>query len=546
MEVSENPERPAPEPRTSEHAQPRRSLPTAIKDWISAKWIRSSVVAYIIVFLMVFQPNEIFEAFEQGKASTQQAAVLAAAGLPVFVLLAWLYDRYLARKPILDIKVASTGVGTVLVVGVLVVAAFAGINRIRVSDEAITAFEIGREYDRRPDISEYNLRLAERQYARATEAAPNFALAFAYLSKLHMRLYFLGYDDTSARLEMARAAMDHARELDRDLPQISLAEGYYHYWGFAQYDQAERAFQDARRGGLRKDADVFAGMGYVQRRKGQWRNALKNLRKAAELDARNADRLAEVGHTYSALRCYPEAERAYSRSIALAPDAHSTEIALAEAHLRSTGRTDMMGRVAAGLPMNVDPDGEFLVFKVKASLYAGDSLRALGALLQSGRSVIARQSFIHTNPMLRGIVRTYMGNREGAAASLDSARAGLSAMLHGDPNNRRLHLALSQTYAALGVRDSAIAHGERAIRLLRQTRGDDALDLPDYQLNLAAVYTWVGEPRKALELLARLVQVEAGPSPHELRLDPAWQPLRGEPGFAEIASASQRCLVRAN
>lgn len=520
-----------------------RNLPGDISRWVRSHWIGSAVVAYGFIYLMFFPPKDLFEAVEQGKAGTQQAAVIFAAGLPVFVLAAWCYDRHLKNKPLRTLRVTAVVMLTVVGVGIFVTSFFTAIGSIRVSDEAITLFESGREYDRRPDISEYNLRLAEQQYVHATQVDPKFALAFAYLSRLHTRLYFLGYDESPARLEMAREAISHARNLERNLPQISLAEGYYRYWGFADYARAERAFRDARRGGLRKDPDVFAGLGYMYRRQGHWREALKNLRKAAELDPRNGDRLVEVGHTHNALRCYPEAERVYRRSLALAPGAQSTEIALAETQLRATGRTDLFAGLAAGLPPNVDPDGEFLMFKVKAAMFAADSARALKLLLQAERPVISRQGFTYTTPMLRGLVRTYAGNREGAAAPLDSARATFVAMLGANPRNRRVHLALSQTYAALGTRDSAIAHAETAIRLLREMRGDDALDLPDYQLNLAAVYTLVGENARALQLLTRLVRVEAGPSPHELRLDPAWRPLHGLPGYAELITTPQRCLI---
>jgi tetratricopeptide (TPR) repeat protein len=506
-------------------------------------WMPLSVVAYAAVFWMVFQPEELWEAFEQGKAGTQQAAVAAAAVLPVALLLAWLHHRRISQKPVGDAKVATAAVLTVLLTGAFVVAALAAIARNQVNEEAIAIFESAREYDLSPDISGPTLYLAEQQYTRATTLDPNFALAFAYLSKLHMRLYFLGYDETPARLDRAREAIDRARELNRNLPQTSLSEGYYYYWGLADYARAESAFGDARRGRLRRNPDVSAGIGYVQRRRGRWSEALENLRRAAELDPGNADRLTEVGHTYNALHCYPDAERAYRSALAIAPHARSTAISLAEVHLRSTGRPDSLALVAASLPGHIDPDGEFLVFKVKASLLMQDSATALRLLLQAYKPEIERQGFIYTTSMLRGIVRAYSGNSEGAAAPLDSARADLMTMLRDEPRKARLHLALSQTYAALGVRDSAMIHAETALRLLRDSRGDDALDLPDYQLNQAAVYAWVGETGKALDLLTHLVGVAAGPSPHELRLDPVWLPLRGEPRFNELTSRRRRCLL---
>jgi|GEM_PF-5085597 len=504
-------------------------------------WMPLSVVAYVAVFLMVFQPDELLEAYDQGRAGPQQAAVSAAAVLPVLLLLPWLLHRRVSRKPIRDVTVAALAMGTVLLTGAFVVASLTVIARNRVSGEAIAAFESARRYDLDPDISRSMLQLAEQQYTSATTLDPNFALAFAYLSRLHMRFYFLGYDETPARLEKAREAIDHARELNRNLPQISLAKGYYYYWGRKDYARAESAFSDARRGRLRRDPEVHAGMGYVQRRMGRWSEALDNLRMAARLDPGNADRLTEVGHTYNALRCYPEALRAYRRALEIAPHARSTQISLAETYLRSTGRTDSLMDLATRLPLDADPDGEFIVTTIDALLYNGDFPGAVRLLLQYNRPVIVRQGFILTNSLLRGLVHTYAGDPNAAAAPLDSARTTLYQMLQADPGNMRLHVAMSQAYAARGKPDSALAYAESALQLLRKSRGDDALDLPDYQMNLAAVQAWGGDSEKALDQLAHLVQVPGGPSPYEVALDPVWQPLRGLPRFQQIIATAQNC-----
>jgi hypothetical protein len=52
--------------------------------------------------------------------------------------------------------------------------------------------------------------------------------------------------------------------------------------------------------------------------------------------------------------------------------------------------------------------------------------------------------------------------------------------------------------------------------------------------NLAIVYALLGERNAALEQLEKLVSINGGPSYGDLRFDPQWDDLRGDPHFAKI------------
>jgi hypothetical protein len=47
----------------------------------------------------------------------------------------------------------------------------------------------------------------------------------------------------------------------------------------------------------------------------------------------------------------------------------------------------------------------------------------------------------------------------------------------------------------------------------------------------------VGEHDLALEQLATLVEVPNGPTPGTLRVEPEWDPLRGDPRFEKIVAS---------
>jgi hypothetical protein len=54
---------------------------------------------------------------------------------------------------------------------------------------------------------------------------------------------------------------------------------------------------------------------------------------------------------------------------------------------------------------------------------------------------------------------------------------------------------------------------------------------------LAVIYAQVGEHDLALELLADLVKTPNGPTAGTLRVEPEWEPLRGDPRFEKLLSA---------
>jgi hypothetical protein len=55
--------------------------------------------------------------------------------------------------------------------------------------------------------------------------------------------------------------------------------------------------------------------------------------------------------------------------------------------------------------------------------------------------------------------------------------------------------------------------------------------------NLADIYALTGEKDLALERLARVSNLPFGPSYGDLRLDPDWDSLRGDPRFEKIVAS---------
>ena len=104
---------------------------------------------------------------------------------------------------------------------------------------------------------------------------------------------------------------------------------------------------------------------------------------------------------------------------------------------------------------------------------------------------------------------------------------------------------LSQAYAVLGEKDSALKAAERAIMVL--PRAKDAVVGPSFEENLALIQTIFGENSRAISALAQLLQTPyfslvyypTPITPALLRLDPIWDPLRADPAFQKLCQEKQ-------
>ena len=86
-----------------------------------------------------------------------------------------------------------------------------------------------------------------------------------------------------------------------------------------------------------------------------------------------------------------------------------------------------------------------------------------------------------------------------------------------------------------GQKDSALKVAERAVMLVPSAK--DAVYGPAYECELASLQAAFGENSCAISTLARLLETSYGDMPITrafLRLDPLWDPLRGDPAFQKL------------
>ena len=95
--------------------------------------------------------------------------------------------------------------------------------------EAYDAYLRGLAFEARGGFFDAATKTAIDSYERAVQIDPDFALAWAQLSRVHAHLYF-GADKTATRRDAAKSALDNAQRLQPNSPETLLALGYYQYW----------------------------------------------------------------------------------------------------------------------------------------------------------------------------------------------------------------------------------------------------------------------------------------------------------------------------
>jgi TolB-like protein/class 3 adenylate cyclase/Tfp pilus assembly protein PilF len=368
--------------------------------------------------------------------------------------------------------------------------------------------------------------------ARAVQLDPTFALAWARLAVVRTFLYFNAIDRETNSPAAIKEAVDRAMALQPELGEAWLAQGSYRYRVLHDYPGALQAYTEASKR-VPNSADVFGEMAYVERRMGRWNEAESHFRKAVSLDPRNLQLLTYTGETLGYLRNFAEAEDFVDRALQIAPDAVRTLVAKIGL-FQAEGRLDKASEVAARI--TVPNEGSLEIPTKATQLFYERRFDAAIAELQS--------TTIPSKPgePLEEWKQAYLpllGYCQQLAGKTADARATYALAVHAikpsptasvPVDHDLLPCALALSYAGLGEKEEAVAEARKAVVDYQ----DDALDKPQAEIVLAQVEAQVGDLDAAVAALPHLLEVPAGLTPGLLRLDPYWDPLRGDPRFQKL------------
>ena len=381
-------------------------------------------------------------------------------------------------------------------------------------------------------------------YQQAVQLDPNFALAWARLSRANAYIYNSGTDSTpAARREIAKTALDNAQKLELNSPETLLALGYYQYWVLRDYERAKITF-DGIRGLLPSSSEVPHALGLIARREGQWEQSVTYLQQALALDPRNVRLLMNSAETYAVLRQFPAALKLYDRVLDILPN--DLDVMAAKATVYQ-GEGDL--KLASSLLSEITeqtPNEDTIRIKVT-------QLQLERNYSEAVRLLQARQAQFHfaseddkaNDQVTLAMVQRLAGDAAGAKITAEPARNTFQRLYQDQSDNFHLAAQLSQAYAAMGEKDSALKAAERAIVL--RPRAKDRMRGPALEENLALIQTMFGENSRAISTLRELLQTPYNSwvyspvpiTPALLKFDPIWDPLRGDPAFQRLSEKKQ-------
>lgn len=369
---------------------------------------------------------------------------------------------------------------------------------------------------------------------KAVTRDPSFLRAYYYLARAHDVLYFLGFDHTPARLELAQKAVDAALKLRPTSGEAHLALAQHLYSGYRDYERARKELALAQ-GALPNEPLVFVLTGMIDRRQGRWDDAVKDWQHASELDPRNIDMYQQLYFTYESLRRFDEAERSLERILAIAPDNIDAQLSRAYIHFQSLGDMSDSRRLLETMTKDPNLSSKISAFWLDVAMADHDPVAAERALTYLPQDGCAHAAIPFPRAWCEGLVFRLRGNNEAARDAFLRARGELKKILDQQPDYPEALCALGMVDAALGNKKDAIQEGRRSVELCPLSK--DSIEGAILLQYLSVIYAWTGEKQLALEQVALIVRIPSGASYGELQKDWEWDPLRGDKRFEKIVAS---------
>lgn len=368
---------------------------------------------------------------------------------------------------------------------------------------------------------------------RALELDPGFTAAWSLKAILLLQQYWF-YDTDIATRDAAWDAIQHGRTINQTLAELDLAEGYYYYWGFRDYEKALPYMQKAS-AALPNNSRVHVARAYVLRRMGDWENALAALRRASELDPRNGSILSDIGGTLTMLSRFDEARQVFAKAQEIAPDNPNVLWERTAILLQESGDITRYAYLSHLMEAPL-PDAQMDTWH--SSLYMDDFDTALQDVANWQERFLDTKDYRVTKPMLTGLTHYYAGNREEARPLLLDAKQEFGTLLDENRDNYPILRALCFITGGLGDLTGAKQYCKDS--LLAAPR--DEFFAGNFKFDAAAGLALAGDTEGAVALLKAMLDGDAGPTMYQVIYHPAFDGIREDPGYVELVERFRRSV----
>lgn len=380
-----------------------------------------------------------------------------------------------------------------------------------------------------------------RQIGLLEQAAardPDFALAYAALARYNVwGANWASYHDPARRpayLQAAERASAEALRLAPALPESLLAAGLVGYWRGDDLPAVQRSLEQALAARPQYPLALF-WLASLRDSLGETARSAELLELLSALDPYNERVYTLIGQQQLDRRDYAGLERTYERWRAISSSPVFVEYWASELPFLRSG--------------DLRPRREFLKRKSFPGLTDNDldSARWRLAMYEGRPAEAARIARPRSDAVARGESSDYdwalracdalqaAGEQDEAKACFVAVNGTLKKAHAAAPDDALLLMLLGRAEAGLGLQTEALRHLEAAVQLTAPKAPGRRRPL-HYEATLAWAQALgrFGREEQALDRLAWLLAEPSALSPHQVRLDPAWNPLKQNPRFAEL------------
>jgi TolB-like protein/Tfp pilus assembly protein PilF len=386
----------------------------------------------------------------------------------------------------------------------------------------------GKEYKARVECT-----LAAQMFEKAVSLDPSFAKAWAELSSAYSDLYNSRIERTEEMKNKAKHAVDRAFELTPDLPEAYLAMGsYLNYYA----DDKDKAL-DYLRIALQRMKDkspVYVSLGSIYRALGDYEKALGYFHRAFELSPRVSKRAWDISNCYCNLRNYKEAEKYNNIALEIAPDAIRPYQYGQEMYLAWKGDIAKARELNAAIVKQNPHFKNYGYYREYCFLLLERKFdEAMKQIDKIDLEVFQGAYQYYPLDLLYGHAFYFLNQTEKSREHYEKASEILSAHVKENPEDERIYISRGLALAGLGEKEQAISIGKRAISILEKKRIFSTA-YTRMQYDLAWLYVISGEKDPAVDILESLLNRPSEISTINLKMDPRWDPLRGNPRFQKL------------